>query len=602
MILIDGFAMHINSVLNIKNNFNSFYDRKSYYENNLQNRPIYYFDTVSFGAKRLSIPVEKRMTDYAVKLLQQNGLKKGQQVYIKGFSYYLPFMEILCREAYKLHSGLVQMDVLEESLERLKQKYNKTQEFDYSADKIDELVKEGALFFEFNDENDPYKQAKVMKVEAKEEYAKKYTKIPLNISKLFKISPKEIFSDVLDLHKGQSVQIFGHREHLPIIKKLMHYLFTKNETEMIDLNISNASQKNMLLYADVEVLDFIPKYKINKANEYLEKDIAQLTLYSPNPRENEGISVERLERASAAISKDFELALANYFITKDLPWAYYYTPTTESSIDAYSELSDDKLKMIAKAYEDACKINRVGHLKEHIANLDYRTEKLNELLEAGYRTFHYVSIDSSTNLPDGKTDFRISMSPKSVFKNAHFDKPKYGHHPICNVPTEEVFTAPLADSSNGKIKVTKPLPLMGQLVSDIEFEFKDGKLINLKASKNEESLMNHIVVNNNADRLGEVAIVAGSPITQMNRVFNNVLLDENAASHLALGAALPDTVIGTAELDDYDKLYNYLVDEKINISSAHTDFMVGAKNIVVTAINDETGDSIEIVRDDKFLL
>lgn len=253
-------------------------------------------DTVSFEARRLSIPVEKRMTDCAIKMLQDAGLKNGQQVYIKGASYYLPFMEILSREAYKNHSGLVQLDVLEESLEALKKKYKKIQTLEYTKQKIEELEQDGALFFEFNVGNDPYKQARVMKVEAREEYEKKYVKIPPSISKLFRINPKEIFKEALDLHKGQAVQIIAEREQIPIVKKLMQYLFSKNGTEIVDTYIPNANNHNMLLYADEEVLDKIPNYKLGEANEHLTKDIAQLTLYSPNPRANEGIPVERIAR------------------------------------------------------------------------------------------------------------------------------------------------------------------------------------------------------------------------------------------------------------------------------------------------------------------
>ena len=131
------------------------------------------FNEISFEARRLSTPVEKRMTDCAIQMLKNAGLKKGQQVYINGASYYLPFMEILSREAYKNHSGLVQLDVLEESLEALKKKYNKTQTLEYTKQKIEELEQDGALFFEFNETNNPYKSARVMKVEAKEEYEKK---------------------------------------------------------------------------------------------------------------------------------------------------------------------------------------------------------------------------------------------------------------------------------------------------------------------------------------------------------------------------------------------------------------------------------------------
>lgn len=581
-------------------------DQFNYFNNN--NRIFNYkynyksYNTVSFEARRLSTPVEKRMADCAIKILQDARLKKGQQVYIKGASYYLPFMEILSREAYKNHSGLVQLDVLEESLEALKKKYNKIQTLEYAKQKIEELEQVSALFFEFNEENDPYKQARVMKIEAREEYEKKYTKIPPRISKLFKINPKEIFQEALDLHKGQAVQIIAEREQIPIVKKLMQYLFAKNGTEIVDTYIPNASNRNMLLYADEEVLDKIPDYKLGEANEHLAKDIAQLTLYSPNPRANEGIPVDRITRRSQAVYNNYDYALANYLMSADLPWAYYYVPTTASSIDAYPELAHDKLELIAKAYEDANIINRVGKLKEHIKTLDYRVEKMNQLIEDGYRTFHYVSVNPETKEPDGVTDFKITMSPKSIFKNARFDKPKFNHRPFVNVPSEEVFSAPLADSANGKIKATKPLAINGQTVNGLEFKFKDGAVNSVIAETNEESIKNLIESTKNADKLGEVAIVAGSPIAPMNRIFNNILLDENATSHLALGSAYPDTVKGTKDLDPYGELQDYLEKEKINISNVHTDFMIGGKNIIITAINNETGDSKVIVKDDKFLL
>ena len=585
--------------INYVNQFNFFYNDNRIFNYKYNYKP---YNTVSFEARRLSTPVEKRMTDCAIKMLQDAGLKNGQQVYIKGASYFLPFMEILSREAYKMHSGLVQMDVLEEVLETLKKKYNKTQTLDYEKEKIEELKKAGALFFVFDKENDPYKQARVMKVEAREEYEKKYVKIPPSISKLFRINPKEIFKEALDLHKGQAVQIIAEREQIPIVKKLMQYLFAKNGTEIVDTYIPNANSHNMLLYADEEVLDKIPDYKLGEANEHLIKDIAQLTLYSPNPRANEGIPVDRITRHSQAVYNNYDYAMANYLISADLPWTFYYAPTTASSIDAYPELSDDKLKLIAKAYEDASIINRVGKLKEHIKTLDYRVEKMNQLIEDGYRTFHYVSVNPETKEPDGMTDFKITMSPKSIFKNARFDKPKFNHRPFVNVPSEEVFSAPLADNANGRIKATKPLAINGQTVNGLEFEFKDGAVNSVIAETNEESIKNLIESNENANKVGEVAIVAGSPIAQMNRIFNNILLDENATSHLALGSAFPDTVTGTKDLDPYGELQDYLEKERINISNVHTDFMIGGKNVVITAINDKTGDSKVIVRDDKFLL
>lgn len=82
-------------------------------------------DIVSFSARRTDTSIDERMSKYAVELLKEYSLKRGQPVYIKGNSYYLPFMEALSKEAYKMESGHVHIEVIEPQLEKLKEKYNK---------------------------------------------------------------------------------------------------------------------------------------------------------------------------------------------------------------------------------------------------------------------------------------------------------------------------------------------------------------------------------------------------------------------------------------------------------------------------------------------
>ena len=47
---------------------------------------------------------------------------------------------------------------------------------------------------------------------------------------------------------------------------------------------------------------------------------------------------------------------------------------------------------------------------------------------------------------------------------------------------------------------------------------------------------------NRLRRVGEIALVADSPISKMNIYTNNILLDENAGCHIALGSYLDDVV------------------------------------------------------------
>ena len=176
------------------------------------------------------------------------------------------------------------------------------------------------------------------------------------------------------------------------------------------------------------------------------------------------------------------------------------------------------------------------------------------------------------------------------------------HTEIKNIPTEEVFTSPQADTAEGVISATMPLSLNGKIVEGIRFKFEKGKMVDIKADKNEEMLKKHIAANDNADRLGEVALVAGSPIAETGRLFNSTLLDENASCHLAFGNSYSMCIKGADEFKEYKDMKKFLKDLKINSSPTHNDFMVGGKNVNISAINEKTGDTIDVIKDDKFLL
>jgi len=559
-------------------------------------------DMVSFSARRTDKSIDERMTDYALELLQIHNFKQGQPLYITGDAYYLPFMETLSKEAYKKGSGHVYIDVVEPQIEKLKEKFNKKEQFEYQKQRIKEFKDAGALFVEFNDVNDPYKKAKVFKKEVLAEIKKTTTPIPQKVRGLFNFNPKEVLVDALDMKKGQPVVIFGEREHIPFIKRLLNFLYLKNKTDLVDINLTDKNNKNELMYGSDELFKAVPKHKIQQVKEYYDKDVAWLNLYGRDPSMYEDVPNEKLARYSKVNNSNDELNKYCAKLQAEVPWLVYNMPTVLSTVASYPELADDKIQLISKAYEDASKINRTGHLKEHIETLDYRAEKMNELIEKGYKMFHYLSVDNVTKLPDGKTDFEITVSPKSRFKSARIEMPKYGHTTICNIPSEEVFTAPQADTANGVLSATMPLSLNGKIIEGIKLTFKDGKVVDVKADKNEEVLKNFIKNNKNANRLGELAIVAGSYIAQTGRVFNSTLLDENAACHFALGNAYPDTIVDADSIDDYNAQKSYLEHNKINVSPVHVDFMIGGKNVYVTAINKETGEEIAILKEDKFLL
>ena len=109
-----------------------------------------------------------------------------------------------------------------------------------------------------------------------------------------------------------------------------------------------------------------------------------------------------------------------------------------------------------------------------------------------------------------------------------------------NMPSGEICTGPVEDSVNGWIRFTYPAIRGGREVEGVEFEFKDGKVVNARASKNEEYLISQLDSDPGARYLGEFAIGTNY---QIQRFTKSILYDEKIGGtlHVAVGAGYPET-------------------------------------------------------------
>jgi len=155
-----------------------------------------------------------------------------------------------------------------------------------------------------------------------------------------------------------------------------------------------------------------------------------------------------------------------------------------------------------------------------------------------------------------------------------------------NLPTEEVFTAPDPMRVDGFVRATKPLLIPGSArIEGLTVRFEGGRAVELNADKGEEILRTMTARDQGAARLGEVALVdRESRIGQSGTVFSDILLDENSASHIALGSAYPYSVAA-----DEDKA-------RANVSEIHIDFMIGSNEVAVDGIRAD-GSVVPLLRD-----
>ena len=109
-----------------------------------------------------------------------------------------------------------------------------------------------------------------------------------------------------------------------------------------------------------------------------------------------------------------------------------------------------------------------------------------------------------------------------------------------NMPDGEIFTGPIENSAEGKIRFTYPGIYLGREVEDITLTFKGGKVVRAEAGKGDELLQQILKTDEGASRIGEIAIGTNTGITRFTK---NMLFDEKMGHciHLALGLGIPDT-------------------------------------------------------------
>jgi aminopeptidase len=218
----------------------------------------------------------------------------------------------------------------------------------------------------------------------------------------------------------------------------------------------------------------------------------------------------------------------------------------------------------------------VAAWRDHIERLDARGAALTAL---GPDTLHYRGPG---------TDLTVGLLPTARWGSARF-RTSSGIDYVANMPTEEIFTTPDPGRAEGTIRSSLPLSLNGQIIRGLEFRFEDGRIVDVAAEEGADLVRSQIATNENADRLGELALVTKeSRIGQSGTLFFDTLFDENATCHIAYG-------MGLAYAFDAEP------DERLNDCNIHTDFMVGGPELDVDAVLTD-GTEVPLIRNEEWQL
>lgn len=259
-------------------------------------------------------------------------------------------------------------------------------------------------------------------------------------------------------------------------------------------------------------------------------------------------------------------------------WCIAAVPGKEWAKRVFPDLTEDEaVERLWKAILETSRAlgDGVSNWREHNEDLRRRCEYLNSLK---LRKLVYKASNG--------TDLTVGLIPQATFAGGAERLHTTGVVFNPNIPSEECFTTPAAGKAEGIVYSTRPLSYRGVMIENFSIRFKDGKVSEVHAEKNEEALKTMVSMDKGASMLGECALVPyDSPIRNSGIMFYNTLFDENAACHLALGAGFANVIGGFEELglEGCRAL-------GVNESMIHEDFMIGSRDLDITGITEDGGE------------
>jgi len=261
-------------------------------------------------------------------------------------------------------------------------------------------------------------------------------------------------------------------------------------------------------------------------------------------------------------------------------WAHKVFPNIKDETEAVEKLWD--------AILTTARVDENGGVKnwdDHNNFLKTQKEKMNNF------KFKYLEYKASNG-----TNFKVELLD-GINWGAGEEVDSFGRKFNPNIPSEEVFTSPKAGSCEGTLVASLPLSYQGQLIEDFSITFKDGKVSEVHAKKNQAVLEQMVKMDPGASMLGEVALVPfSSPINRTSILFFDTLYDENAVCHVALGAGFKDLFPDAAEITTEEA-----TKRGINDSMIHVDFMVGTKDLSIVGI-DHSGKRVQVFKDGEWAI
>lgn len=384
----------------------------------------------------------------------------------------------------------------------------------------------------------------------------------------------------LSLKKGDNLQITFNIWGLELARLVADKAYEAGVGDVI-LNFTDEHHQ-LSFYQKARDVTYFPDFKARYMEELAENGYHRCVILAANPSLLKHVDAERITAAQRVRDQKTKKVM-EYNMSNFVKWCLVAVPSPGWAAAVFPGALEEEA--MEKLWENILKAIRVDQddpvsaWQEHDRQLKLRQEYLNT---ARFEKLLYKGPG---------TDLEVYLPEKHVWRGGS-EVSQGGDRFMANIPTEEVFTMPHRDGVNGTLRATMPLAVMGKLVEDLSFVFRDGVITEFRAAKEQAVFEKILDSDEGSRRLGEVALVPhNSPISNTGILFLNTLFDENASCHFAAGAAYPDNLENGESLSEEERKK-----QGMNDSLIHYDFMVGSREVTVTGVQKD-GTEIVLLQD-----